>query len=157
MKIASYSIHPVRVTYDESVTGTHVVLRLRTDDGLEGVSFVSRIGGTNIRPLCLLIEGAVQQVIGHDPLVAEALYARLYRVGGGGLPSGLEVRAASGVEVAAWDMRGKALGQPVWRLLGGFRDRVPVSANWGVQSGPDAETLAKRAHALIERGFRTLK
>jgi L-alanine-DL-glutamate epimerase-like enolase superfamily enzyme len=157
MNIASYSIHPVRVTYDETVSGTHVVLRLRTDDGIEGISFVSRIGGTNIKPLCMLIESAIQQVIGHDPLNAEALYARLYRVGVGGLPSGLEVRAASALEVAAWDIRGKALGQPVWRLLGGFRDRVPVSANWGVQSGPDAETLARRARGLIDRGFRTLK
>ncbi len=73
------------------------------------------------------------------------------------MPSGLEARAASAIDAAAWDIRGKALGQPVWRLLGGFRDRLPVSANWGVQSGADADTLARRANALIERGFRTLK
>ena len=73
------------------------------------------------------------------------------------LPSGLEARAASAIDGAAWDIRGKALGQPVWRLLGGFRQRVPVSANWGVQHGPDAETLARRAHDLIDRGFRALK
>jgi L-alanine-DL-glutamate epimerase-like enolase superfamily enzyme len=157
MKIESFVVQPVRVTYQETVTGTHVILRLRTDEGIEGVSFVSRIGGATIRPLVLLIEHAAQQVIGQDPMNAEALYARAYRVGVGGLPSGLEARAASAIDAAAWDIRGKALGQPVWRLLGGFRDRVPVSANWGVQSGPDAETLARRAQDLIGRGFRTLK
>src|SRR5689334_22644995 len=153
MQIASYLVQPVRVTYDETVSGTHVVLRLRTDDGIEGVSFVSRIGGGNIQALASLIANAAQQQVGEDVMNAEALYARLYR---GGI-AGLEARAASAVEVAGWDIRGKALGQPVWRLLGGFRNRLPVSANWGVQSGPDRDTLERRAHALQERGFRALK
>jgi L-alanine-DL-glutamate epimerase-like enolase superfamily enzyme len=157
MKIASFVVQPVRVTYDETVTGTHVVLRLRTDEDIEGISFVSRLGGGTIEPLALLIRALAQQLVGEDPTNAEALYARLYRAGFGGLPTGLEARAASALEVAAWDIRGKALGQPVWRLLGGFRDRVPVSANWGVQSGSDAATLERRAHDLISRGFRTLK
>ena len=157
MKIDSYVVQPVRVTYDETVSGTHVVLRLRTDAGIEGVSFVSRIGGSSIKPLALLIEGAAQSVVGQDPMNGEALYARVFRAGVGGLPSGLEARAASAIDAAAWDIRGKALAQPVWRLMGGFRDRVPVSANWGVQSGVDADTLSRRARDLIDRGFRTLK
>lgn len=157
MKIVGSVVQPVRVTYDESVSGTHVVLRLRTDDGIEGVSFVSRIGGTNIRPLAMLIEGAVQQVVGEDPLNGEALYAKLYRVGVGGLPSGLELRAASAVDAAAWDIRGKALRQPVWRLMGGFRDRVPVSANWGLQPGTDESTLRSRVRDLVACGYRALK
>jgi L-alanine-DL-glutamate epimerase-like enolase superfamily enzyme len=157
MKIDGSVVQPVRVQYDETVTGTHIVLRLRTDDGIEGVSFVSRIGGSNIKPLALLVEAASQQVIGEDPMHSEALYAKLFRTGVGGLPSGLEARAASAVDAAAWDIRGKVLGQPVWRLMGGFRDRVPVSANWGLQSGSDPDTLERRARELIDRGFRALK
>ena len=157
MKIESCVVQPVRVTYDEVVTGTHVLLRLRTDDGIEGVSFVSRIGGSNIKPLALLIEGLAQQLVGENPMNAEAVYARAFRAGVGGLPTGLEARAASAIDAAAWDIRGKALGQPVWRLMGGFRNRVPVSANWGVQSGADARTLERRARDLIDRGYRTLK
>jgi L-alanine-DL-glutamate epimerase-like enolase superfamily enzyme len=157
MKIESCVVQPVRVTYDETVTGTHVVLRLRTNDGIEGVSFVSRIGGSNIEPLAMLIRNAAQQLIGEDPMNAEALFARLFGARLGGLPSGLEARAASAIDAAAWDIRGKALGQPVWRLMGGFRDRVPVSANWGLHPGADADTLARRAQDLIARGFRTLK
>ncbi|HEY3061838.1 MAG TPA: mandelate racemase/muconate lactonizing enzyme family protein [Chloroflexota bacterium] len=157
MKIVSYDVQPVRVTYEDSVTGTHVVLRLRTDDGIEGVSFVSRIGSSTIEPLAMLIRGAAHQVVGENPMNGEALYARVFRAVFGGLPSGLEARAASAIDAAAWDIRGKALGQPVWRLMGGFRDRVPVSANWGVQNGPDRDTLERRAHELINRGYRALK
>src|SRR6267143_1856987 len=104
MKLASYVVQPVRVTYDETVSGTHVVLRLRTDDGIEGISFVSRIGGSTSQPLVLLIQNAAQQVLGEDPLNGEALYARLYRAGLGGLPTGLEARAASAIDAAAWDI-----------------------------------------------------
>ena len=73
MKIASYVVQPVRVKYDETVSGSHVVLRLRTDDGLEGVSFVSRLGAGTIQPLALLLASAAEQVVGENPLNAEAL------------------------------------------------------------------------------------
>jgi L-alanine-DL-glutamate epimerase-like enolase superfamily enzyme len=158
MQISGGVVHPVRVTVtEESVTGTHVVLRLRTDDGIEGVSYVSRLGGGTIQPLALLIEAAVEQVVGADVFKGEAIYERLFRAGVGGPRSGLEARAASAVDAAVWDIKGKALGQPVYRLLGGFRDRVPVSANWRVQAGPPADELAASARGLIERGFRALK
>jgi L-alanine-DL-glutamate epimerase-like enolase superfamily enzyme len=157
VKIEQCVVQPVRVRYDETVSGTHLVVRMQTDAGIEGVSFVSRLGGSNLQPLALLIANAAEQVKSEDLMNAEAVYARLYRAGVGALPTGLEARAASAIECAAWDIRGKALGQPVWRLLGGFRQRVPVSANWGVQHGPEFETLARRAHDLLGRGYRALK
>src|SRR3990170_534129 len=159
MKIAGCETHAVRVTYEGSVSGLHVVLRLRTDAGIEGVSYVSRISPQTIKPLVLLIEGNVGQLSGADPLNAEALYARLFRSVNPllGAPAGLEARAASAGEAALWDIRGKALGQPVFRLMGGFRDRVPVSANWGLQPGPSPDALAASAQEHLRRGFRALK
>jgi len=113
MQISGGVVHPVRVAVtEESVTGTHVVLRLRTDDGVEGVSFVSRLGGGTIQPLALLIQAAVEQVVGADVFKGEAIYERLFRAGVGGQRSGLEARAASAVDAAVWDIKGKALGQP---------------------------------------------
>src|SRR3972149_106793 len=79
MKIAGCETHAVRVTYEGSVSGLHVVLRLRTDAGIDGVSYVSRVSPQTIKPLVLLIEGNVGQLSGADPLNAEALYARLFR------------------------------------------------------------------------------
>src|SRR3989304_258394 len=133
MKIAGCETHAVRVTYEGSVSGLHVVLRLRTDAGIDGVSYVSRVSPQTIKPVVLLIGGNVGQLSGAAPLNAEALYARLFRSVNPllGAPAGLEARAASAVEAALWDIRGKALGQPVFRLMGGFRDRGPVSAHRG--------------------------
>lgn len=158
MKVSGCRTHAVRVTYGESVTGVHVVLRLQTDAGVEGVSYVSRISPQTARPLCLLIEAAVQQLLGEDPLRTEALYARLYGATPLlGAPTGLQARAASAVDAAFWDIKGKALGQPVHRLLGGFRDRLPVSANWGLQPGATEAELVAAAEAHLRRGFRALK
>ena len=143
---------------EESVTGTHVVLRLRTDDGIEGVSYVSRLGGGTIQPLALLIEAAVEQVVGADVFKGEAIYERLFRAGVGGPRSGLEARAASAVDAAVWDIKGKALGQPVYRSVWaviaiGCRCRRTGACR---RARPRTSSPPARA-ALLERGFRALK
>jgi galactonate dehydratase len=66
--------------------------------------------------------------------------------------------ALSGIEIALWDVVGKAVGQPIYNLLGGAcRDKIRVYANgWGSASLP-AEEVARRASDLVERGFTALK
>jgi L-alanine-DL-glutamate epimerase-like enolase superfamily enzyme len=157
MKIAGCSTHAVRVQYEDAAPGVHVVLRLRTDDGIEGVSYVSRLNPATIKPVASLIESRVEQLRDEEVINSEAVYGRLYRQQAFGPVVGLEARAASAIEVALWDIRGKALGLPLHRLLGGFRDRVAVSANWGVQHGPDAETLSAAARRHLQRGYRAMK
>ncbi|MEQ1954622.1 galactonate dehydratase [Mesorhizobium sp. CN2-181] len=72
--------------------------------------------------------------------------------------------AISGIELALWDIFGKWLGQPVWRLLGGkVRDRVKVYTHLGlgdmraVYETMDAEPLVQRASEVVARGYRALK
>src|SRR5688500_13412616 len=117
MKITGHEAFAVRVTYEETVRGTHVVLRLRTDEGIEGISYVSRIAAESLKLVVAMIENRVSQIIGEDPMDTEALYRRLFTN-----TAGLELRATSAIDVAMWDIKGKALGQPVYKLMGGFRD-----------------------------------
>jgi len=72
--------------------------------------------------------------------------------------------AVSGIEMALWDILGKALGVPVWRLLGGkVRERVRIYTHLGmgeqsaVYESLDAGSLLERAQAVVERGYRALK
>ena len=62
MRIEQCVVQPVRVRYDETVTAPTWSSRLQTDAGIEGVSFVSRLGGSNLQPLALLIATAAEQV-----------------------------------------------------------------------------------------------
>ena len=65
------------------------------------------------------IHGAAGQLIGHDPRDIERIWADLYRTFDFQVTGGAEMRALSAIDLALWDLLGKALGQPVYRLLGG--------------------------------------
>lgn len=157
MKIASYRIQAARVPYDQAIAGTHVILRLRTDDGVEGFSYVSRVGPTAVKPLIGIVEGYMEQVAGQDPMAIEAINARVFRRTGA-IP-GYEARAGSLIDCALWDVKGRALGQPIYKLMGGFRDRVPAYASWGIEPGIERNTedvtLTARRH--VDAGFRAMK
>jgi L-alanine-DL-glutamate epimerase-like enolase superfamily enzyme len=87
----------------------------------------------------------------------EAVGERLLRIGGAGAPAGLVTRAVSAIDVALWDIRGKALGQPVYKLLGGYRDRVPCYASGFLWRNFDLSALDKTARRLVDEGFRAMK
>ena len=156
MKIIGCAVSAVSVNFEGVMAGTHVVLRLRTDTDLEGISYVSRVNPRTMKPLVLLIEALVESLIG-QPADTEAVYARLFKPVLGAPISGLELRAASAIDVALWDIKGKAADQPLWKLMGGYRDRVPISANWRLMPGSAPEVIAAHLEDLIGRGFRAVK
>jgi L-rhamnonate dehydratase len=104
--------------------GAEVLVRIETDDGLVG------IGGSAPAPAKTLIEGHFAHLLaGQDPFAVELLWDQLFR---SSLPygrKGLPIMAISAVDVALWDLIGKATGQPLWRLLGGkVRETLPAYA-----------------------------
>ncbi len=158
MKLASYQINVVAVPYEEGRRAAHVILRLRTDDGVEGLGYFTMVTAAAwfAKPLVATLEAMLERVRGADPLDSEALNARLLAMGDGPM-SGIIHRAAAIVDVAAWDIAGKALGQPVYRLLGGYRDRVPVYASWKLWWTYDLPTLSKHAKEMVGLGFKAMK
>jgi D-galactarolactone cycloisomerase len=99
-------------------------------------------------------------VVGADPLDVEPLWHRMYvRTRDFGM-EGAVIAAISGVDIALWDLAGKALGQPVWRLLGGaFRDRVRVYATgfYRVRGQGEAARLADEAAQRAAEGITAMK
>jgi galactonate dehydratase len=134
------------------VQGMHV--RIYTDQGLigegEGVDAVS--GAAPI------VAGVRMGLIGQDPLNVEAIWERL-RTGGvfAGAQGGQFVTALTAVEIALWDLTGKALGLPIYQLLGGrTRDRVRVYCDSGTDSRNDPQAKPFIAQ-IIENGFTMAK
>ncbi|MGN6549805.1 MAG: enolase C-terminal domain-like protein [Pararhizobium sp.] len=114
------------------------------------------------------IVGAVEDlapiVVGRDPRdIEEAV--RAMKKQGFWQPLGvIGMTAISGIEMALWDILGKSVGLPVWRVLGGkVRDRVPVYTHLGmgemdaVYRSRDAAPLAERGRAVVEEGYRAMK
>src|SRR5262249_4922172 len=94
--------------------------------------------------------------LGADPFDVERLIGGLIRdqyQGGATV-----LTAISGVEIACWDLIGKACGQPVYNLLGGrARDRLPAYANGWYGGGRPAGDYATKAREVVERGYRAMK
>ena len=68
------------------------------------------------------------------------------------------MHAISGIDIALWDIAGKAAGMPLYRLFGAFTDRVEVYASGGFyQRDKTLDDLTREAESYVERGFRAMK
>lgn len=100
-----------------------IFLEIETDEGITGIA-----GPINWTIPCVYIEGPLKAfLIGKDPFAIERIWDQMYRASAHGRKGGYNMHAISYVDAALWDIKGKALGQPVHRLLGGpVQDRIPA-------------------------------
>jgi galactonate dehydratase len=133
---------------------THV--RVHTDEGLTGVGEARMLNHTDAL-LGYLAEAQVNHVAGSDPFDIEDLVQRM-KYGDFGRAGEIVMSGIACVEMACWDIVGKALGQPVWRLFGGkVRDRIKAYANgwYTVERTPEAFHAA--ALRVVDAGYVALK
>ena len=131
-------------------------VKVETDEGLTGISEVRMNNRTDA--LVAYIEGAKKRhVIGSDPFNTEDLYQRLFR-NDYGRAGEIVATGISVIEIACWDIVGKALNQPVYRLLGGAcRDKIKAYANGWYRVERSTEEFHAAAKRVIEKGYRALK
>jgi len=133
---------------------SNVVVRIRTDDGLEGVGTVG-LGSPAAIPL--IEHHLAPLVIGQNPFDLELIWARMFRSTINIGRKGLVLEAISAIDIALWDIVGKAVGQPVYNLLGGrTRDRIRayVSQSYAKE---DLDQVRDEARSYVEEGFTALK
>lgn len=138
-----------------------LIVRVETDAGITG------IGEVDSNPLAVkgaidgpfshtTTSGLAHLVLGEDPFETEKLWHKMYR---GNIYSGrrgIGIHAMSGIDMALWDIKGKALGMPVWKLLGGgFHKKIRCYAS--SLFGPTPKETGERARAYADRGFTAVK
>jgi L-alanine-DL-glutamate epimerase-like enolase superfamily enzyme len=156
--IVSFADRPLPIANSPGARHANfVTLRLGTDDGIEGIGYAGFVPACVIKALYEVVYGLAELVLGDDPLCIEAIGAKLLETAGAGAPAGLITRAVAAIDVALWDIRGKAFGKPVYQLLGGFQDRVPTYASGYLWRTYDLAALAEWAPRLVEQGFRAMK
>jgi L-alanine-DL-glutamate epimerase-like enolase superfamily enzyme len=141
---------------DPSAARPIVILRMGTDDGIEGIA-VTFYGGAVTRSLKAAVDDLGALTIGEDPLRLEAIIAKLRAAAGGSGPAGMFTLALAAIDIALWDIRGKALAQPLWKLLGGARERVPAYASGSLRRNLSLDEVVTAAGQLKEKGFREAK
>src|SRR5947199_4614968 len=165
MKLASLETGIVLLPNDEPLAGFSenpnaknpiVWLKLRTDDGIEGLG-VTYFGGALSKTLRRAIDDLGTLTIGDDPLRPEAIAKKLRDAAGSSGPAGILMMAMSAIDVALWDIKGKALGLPLWKLLGGGRDRIATYASGALRRGLKLDEAVTAAGRLREKGYRQTK
>jgi len=166
VKITGYEVSALNIPEDDPLanmpeeagrTRPVVILRLRTDNGLEGIG-VTFYGGKMSGSLRVAVEELSELTVGEDPLRIEHIVAKLRNGTGDSCgPGGIFTLALSAIDVALWDIKGKALELPLWKLLGGHRNRVPTYASGALRRGLTDDQAQQAAHTLVSKGFREMK
>jgi galactonate dehydratase len=143
-------------TAEVRVHGYQVHVRIYTDQGIVGQGESTDAAQGNVP----LIRSFGRLLIGQDPLNIEAAFERIRTAGiFAGAQSGQYITALTGVEIALWDVAGKALGLPVYQLMGGkVRDRVRVYCDSGAaRMVPGDERSLARIQQIQKMGFTATK
>lgn len=132
-----------------------VIVEVVTDEGLVGLGEAFAMGGQG--PVCRVIDDALRPLLlGHDPTRIAFLADLMQRSTAGYGRRGVGMHAVSGVEIALWDLLGKARNLPVYELLGGLtRPRLPAYASLLRYSTPAGVAAACESRAAA--GFGAIK
>src|SRR5258705_9442025 len=134
-----------------------VVAHIHTDEGVSGLGYTLAFGGGGVESIqAYLVTRLAPLLIGQDPLFVERLWERMYRADRGIKRQGIAAYALSALDIALWDIAGKAAGLPLYKLWGAVTDRVAAygSGGWPSYSLDD---LIGEAQAYVARGCRYYK
>jgi len=160
VKITSVDIYDVKLDATAATQWNPVVVRINTDEGIYGLGEVALAYGVGAPAgLGMVKHLAARFLIGADPFRAEQLWDEMYRrtfwaQGGGPVVFG----GMSAIDEALWDIKGKALGVPVYELLGGrVWDKLRVYANGWYHGCVTPDDYAQGAQRVVADGYTALK
>jgi L-alanine-DL-glutamate epimerase-like enolase superfamily enzyme len=165
MKIQQVKTNLVRLPLEEPLVGAppmpgmmreFVTVQITTDDGIEGIG-VTAFGGKLIRTVKLAVEELGELIKGDDPIDIDAIRQKLRTASSNCGPGGIVTLALTAIDIALWDIRGKALNLPLARLLGGLRDRVPAYASGALVRTSPTDKVVEAAVALVKKGYKQMK
>ncbi|WP_094604612.1 D-galactonate dehydratase [Sporomusa silvacetica DSM 10669] len=145
-----------------------IIVRVNTDEGISGFGEVGLAYGKGWRAGFGMVQDFAEVIIGEDPLNIEKIWEKIFRKTFWGMGGGTVVNAGiSGIDIALWDIKGKAFNLPVWQLLGGkTNDNLRTYAsqlqyNWGPNIVKEAliepEEYAEVTRVAMAEGYDAIK
>lgn len=135
-----------------------VMVEVFTDEGITGVGESMFVGGPPSTTTALIESELKDYLLGEDPFRVEWLWEKMYQGSMQHGRKGAIIAAYSGIDVALWDIIGKALNKPVYILLGGFRDRMRAYASGGFyQESKGVDKLVDEMAGYVKQGFTAVK
>lgn len=161
MKVTGVSVYRAALgAMKEGAAHAVLVVQVETDAGISGAGEIGLAYGTGGRGAVeVLLELARGHVIGRDPFRTEQIFDQMRRkTFWGHVPGPIFGAAISALDQALWDIKGKALGQPIHVLLGGAcRQSLRIYCNGWYRSLGAPEAYAEAARSVVARGFDAMK
>ena len=126
------------------------LVRISTDEGVDGYSFIGSALGSAQRDAPYIAEALKPMLVGQDPLARERIWQTMMR-----RLMGQRITTISAVDVALWDLAGRHAGLPIHQLMGSYRDSIPAYASSAVLDTPEA--YAEEAIKYREAGWTAYK
>lgn len=162
MKVTKIEVIPVAMDLPEPLRwGLFAIakrgaclLRLQTDEGISGIGECgfSAEAAPMIEPVVRILLAPL--VMGRDPFDVEAIWEAMYTHTHKWGRRGLETYAMSGIDIALWDIIGKASGQPLYKLFGGFQRTVPAYAAPALK---EPAVVERETATWVGQGFKAVK
>ena len=134
-----------------------VLVTLRTEDGIAGESFVFTINGARLAAFDEMIRGLGELIVGRDPHDTGAIWSDLWKEVNPTGHAGVTIAAMSSLDVACWDIVGRAADLPLSKVFGACRDSVDTYASSGLWLDASLSDIAEEATCLVEQGFTAVK
>ena len=140
--------NPLVVGVPQEGTREFVTLELDTDEGLQGIG-LTFFGGPLTPALKAAVDDLCQMIIGEDPMGVEAISEQLRLAASGAGPEGIFTLALSAIDIALWDINGKALNQSVCSRV--TNSRVPSAGYAHTYEFDDLEDFATQAEEIMNQ------
>jgi L-alanine-DL-glutamate epimerase-like enolase superfamily enzyme len=144
---------PVKTAIHDIRSAGAVLVSVDTDDSVTGEGIVFAMNGDRLDALDKTVRGLAPRVIGRDPAHVEAIWQDIY----GNDRGNDTVAVLSAFDTACWDIVGKALDWPLYRIFGASRERVPTYASGGLWLSRTIDELVAEARDFVAAGFRAMK
>jgi len=156
MKITG--VRPWLIESDASYWGEFLFVEVTTDEGLSGWGEITTTTKLANRALCTILRQIGQTLKGEDPARIEYLWHKIFRSFTYMGSRGAAVECVSAIDIALWDIRGKALCKPIYELLGGpVRDEIALYTHPNQTKFTSKEAIVREIRDIVDSGHTGLK
>ena len=154
-KVTPWLLH-ARAAYYFGRPGEYIFVEVKTDEGITGWGEVTTTHPVANRAVCAILRELGPMIEGDDPIQIEKIWNKIFRRFTYMGSRGASTNAISGIDIALWDIRGKALNHPIYNLLGGaVRDSIELYTHPDPNIGPDE--ARKQGKEIADSGHKALK
>ncbi len=148
---------PLRTAIHQISAMTCLLVTLRTDEGIFGEGYSFGFSEAGLRATDEMTKGLADFVIGKDPRTPDTLFDEMLQGSNFFGQAGIIIHAMTTIDVACWDIVGKAAGLPLYRVFGGERERIPAYASGGLWLSSSIDELQAEAKGFLAQGFKAMK